>query len=802
MGPRKDITGDRITELIKGRYALHFHHSMDGSRGSIIEGCVIRDTGNHSYVPHVSHGILFKNNIAFNVTETAFWWDQAEQSHEITWDGNIVALCKFVNRSVNVLSAFNPGQFPPTMSSSAFLIGRGDDNVAVNNVAVGCTGDVTVGGAYDWEANNEGVWKFENNLAHNNQGALRVWQVTPRHHLIKNFTAYYNGQGIFHGAYANNYKYTDSYLYGNSFQVKAGSQDSNRVRIENTIIDGAGLVDHCLVNLHSPLPGAVPALIRNCTIKGSRKAAINNENIVGGGPSLVKGLDIVLCNVVGGYAIDPGVDPLEFVRIQNLNGQPIKITKHGQTNIAPFAPTVWGTGDGLTGEYFNKSNFTDHVVTRNDYNVSFPVWSEGVHYRITGLTYSVRWTGQIQPQFTEDYKFSINSGGGFKLWIDNKLVLEARESYPSSYTSKPLPMEAGKKYDIKIEFHNNDDKTGIGLYWESPSLPQEYVPQSQLYAGISAPPAPTPTNQPPVANAGQDIIVTLPITTGVLLNGSATDTDGNIQSYQWSKISGPASFTCSDYNVASPTISNLEEGTYILRLTVTDNNNATASDDVQVTVNPAATNSQNSDPVASAGADQVITLPVTSVILNGTGSDPDGNQVFYKWTKITGGTANIVNDTSASATIANLSQGNYRFRLTVTDIKGASAYDDVEVTVNGPINNQGNQQDPNNQNPNSQDPNQGNPKQEQGSTNQANTSLYVTVNQNPSRTNFNLQIRSSSTQNISINVYNRWGKLVDSLQNAGSNSTVTIGDAYAVGFYYVHVKQGAQTKIVRLIKVM
>jgi hypothetical protein len=55
MGPRKDVSGDGVKELVTGRYAVHFHHSEDGSRGSIIEGCIARDCNNHCFVPHGSH---------------------------------------------------------------------------------------------------------------------------------------------------------------------------------------------------------------------------------------------------------------------------------------------------------------------------------------------------------------------------------------------------------------------------------------------------------------------------------------------------------------------------------------------------------------------------------------------------------------------------------------------------------------------------------------------------------------------------------------------------------------------------
>lgn len=187
-------------------------------------------------------------------------------------------------------------------------------------------------------------------------------------------------------------------------------------------------------------------------------------------------------------------------------------------------------------------------------------------------------------------------------------------------------------------------------------------------------------NNPPVAKAGSDITITLPVNT-VKLDGSASsDEDGSITTYSWTKVSGPAG------TLAAPTSSitnfnNLVAGTYVMKLKVTDNKGATAEDQVTVTVKPAPV-IPNIAPVAKAGSDLTITLPVNSVTLNGSSSsDEDGNITKYAWTKVSGPAATLENAGSASANANNLVQGTYVFRLTVTDNDGATDLDDVTVTV-------------------------------------------------------------------------------------------------------------------------
>lgn len=91
----------------------------------------------------------------------------------------------------------------------------------------------------------------------------------------------------------------------------------------------------------------------------------------------------------------------------------------------------------------------------------------------------------------------------------------------------------------------------------------------------------------------------------------------------------------------------------------------------------------NQIPTANAGSDKSMTLPPNSISITGTGNDPDGTISGFIWTKISGPASYaITNNTSATVTFNNLVEGVYTFRLTVVDNKGASASDDVNITVN------------------------------------------------------------------------------------------------------------------------
>jgi hypothetical protein len=201
---------------------------------------------------------------------------------------------------------------------------------------------------------------------------------------------------------------------------------------------------------------------------------------------------------------------------------------------------------------------------------------------------------------------------------------------------------------------------------------------------VNAKPA-TP-NQSPVAKAGSDRTMTAPANTAELDGSGSYDPDGSISKYSWVKTSGPGAITISNGNSASPAISGLQVGAYVFTLTVTDNDGATATDQVSITVNPKPV-TPNQLPIANAGNNLTITAPASSIALNGSSSfDPDGTLTGYSWRQVSGpSTSTITGATSVTPTVSKLSVGQYVYELTVTDNDGATDKDQMTVTVNAPV---------------------------------------------------------------------------------------------------------------------
>jgi hypothetical protein len=192
-----------------------------------------------------------------------------------------------------------------------------------------------------------------------------------------------------------------------------------------------------------------------------------------------------------------------------------------------------------------------------------------------------------------------------------------------------------------------------------------------------------PSNVPPVANAGNN--QTVNAGASVQLSASAsTDSDGSIISYAWTQTSGtPVSLTGANTATASFTAPSVG-GDLVFKVIVTDNDGATASASVTITVIPA-----NLPPIANAGPDQTVTDKFRTVVtLNGSASyDPDGSIAAYQWTQTSGPSVTLTGATTSTAsfTAASRESATLVFQLTVTDNQGAQASDSVTITLVKPV---------------------------------------------------------------------------------------------------------------------
>lgn len=175
------------------------------------------------------------------------------------------------------------------------------------------------------------------------------------------------------------------------------------------------------------------------------------------------------------------------------------------------------------------------------------------------------------------------------------------------------------------------------------------------------------TNLPPVASAGPDLTAKEGQT--ITLDGTgSTDPEKTVMSFVWSVggveiATGPRA-----------SVSLFGAGAQTVTLTVTDRGGASVSDDMILTLEA------NLRPVADAGPDQTVDSGQT-VTFDGSGSsDPEGSALTYVWS--VGG---VQIATGINPAVEPFAVGTFTVTLTATDIHGASASDELVLTVlNGP----------------------------------------------------------------------------------------------------------------------
>jgi hypothetical protein len=317
MGPRQRADG--YTKLVLGRYGLHFHMADDGVRGSEVSGVVIRDTGSHAFVAHQVNGVSFRGCISHNTFEDAFWWDGAPDTRHPGPASNEI----LYERCVASMVQYDPPFRGYTLTG--FSLERGTGSVARDCVAVGVQGSVNAAG-FQWPEGSEGIWTFENCVAHNNaNNGIFVWQNTSKVHTIANFTAYHNrGAGISHGAYVNPYVYKDSTLYGNrgsAVELHANSDDSGAsgLRFVNLTCDGAGQSDYLVkAARHVGDNGSRPVTFSQCSFRGARKAAFGWVYEGDNGPSSDELVDILDCRFSGNeFWLASRIEPSSRINVRD-----------------------------------------------------------------------------------------------------------------------------------------------------------------------------------------------------------------------------------------------------------------------------------------------------------------------------------------------------------------------------------------------------------------------------------------------------------------------------------------------------
>ena len=143
------------------------------------------------------------------------------------------------------------------------------------------------------------------------------------------------------------------------------------------------------------------------------------------------------------------------------------------------------TKHGLQAEYFDNTSLTGAPVLRRiDTDVNF-VWGfRGVSTRLA-KNYSARWTGVLSPDMTGQYVLGFTGQDGYRVWINDHLLVEDWTAHrPSTTQTKPIYLEKGKAYKIRIEYFQTVRAAEAKLVWGMPGREEAAAIQAAREADL------------------------------------------------------------------------------------------------------------------------------------------------------------------------------------------------------------------------------------------------------------------------------------------------------------------------------
>lgn len=151
-----------------------------------------------------------------------------------------------------------------------------------------------------------------------------------------------------------------------------------------------------------------------------------------------------------------------------------------------FTVSAFSQGTGLTGQYYDTATFGTLKTTRTDAAVNFSFGTaipSGT--TITNAdTFSVAWSGQVEPEFSALYTFYVTADDGARLWVNDQMIASRTFAAAGPEMRGQLNLEAGKRVNIRLEYIEETGSASAKLEWSCESRAQEVVPTARLFPAL------------------------------------------------------------------------------------------------------------------------------------------------------------------------------------------------------------------------------------------------------------------------------------------------------------------------------
>lgn len=206
----------------------------------------------------------------------------------------------------------------------------------------------------------------------------------------------------------------------------------------------------------------------------------------------------------------------------------------GTPHVAVGAPStpIASPTPGLTGTYYQGIGFKKQAATQTDPNIDFYWANKAPVPSMKPGAFSAKWTGQLTAPTSETYTFTTLADDGVQVWIGGKLIINDWHEHAATVDRGRIQLQAGQTYDVVIKyFECRIPPALIRLYWSTPTMKAQIVPESALQTVLVSPSEgalPNTPALPPALSAPANLTATTAGTGTIQLN--------------WSDVSGETGF--------------------------------------------------------------------------------------------------------------------------------------------------------------------------------------------------------------------------------------------------------------------
>jgi beta-glucosidase len=147
--------------------------------------------------------------------------------------------------------------------------------------------------------------------------------------------------------------------------------------------------------------------------------------------------------------------------------------------VPASALTVNGTEPGLKAEYFNNPELSGPAATvRTDARIDFNWGRYQPTPQLSENNFSVRWTGKLTPPESGNYTLGFTADDGARLYLDGQLLVDAWAKNPTRTVTKEVTLQAGRGYDLRMEYFQNNREAVAKLVWSYPRLAERMIEEA------------------------------------------------------------------------------------------------------------------------------------------------------------------------------------------------------------------------------------------------------------------------------------------------------------------------------------